>query len=75
MARVKELREVNKLSQTQFAERMGISVRTLQAYEQGKRDLSGAKLETILRACVILNCSLEEMFSDNDDLLNLLKKY
>lgn len=75
MAKLKEFREKIGLSQTQLAEEMCISVRTLQAYEQGKRDFTGAKLDTILKACVILKCSLEDLFEDEEDLLNLLEKY
>ena len=75
MSKLKELREKKGLSQTQFAEKMCISVRTLQSYEQNKRDFAGAKLDTIMTACIILECTLEEMFENDEDLLKLLKKY
>lgn len=35
-------RQTSGLSQTQFAELLGISVRTLQKWEQGEREPSGA---------------------------------
>lgn len=38
----------SRLSQSQFAELMGVSVRTLQEREQGRRDSSGAA-KTLLR--------------------------
>lgn len=37
MNSLKELREQTGLSQTEFAEYFGISVRTLQEWEQGRR--------------------------------------
>ncbi len=41
-------RNKSGLSQAQFAALMGVSVRTLQAWEQGKRNPSGAA-QTLLR--------------------------
>lgn len=45
---VAKARVVSKLSQTQFAALMGVSVRTLQEWEQGRREPSGAA-KTLLR--------------------------
>jgi transcriptional regulator with XRE-family HTH domain len=75
MSRLKEIRENKGLSQSQLAEEMNISIRTLQAYEQKQRDLSGAKLETILKACTALECTLEDMFRNEDEIFKLIEKY
>lgn len=45
---VAQARVVSKLSQAQFAALMGVSVRTLQEWEQGRRQPSGAA-KTLLR--------------------------
>ncbi|MFI4940711.1 MAG: helix-turn-helix domain-containing protein [Burkholderiales bacterium] len=45
---VAEARTKSKLSQSQFAGLMGVSVRTLQDWEQGRRKPSGAAV-TLLR--------------------------
>lgn len=45
---VAKARVVSKLSQSQFAALMGVSVRTLQEWEQGRREPSGAA-KTLLR--------------------------
>jgi transcriptional regulator with XRE-family HTH domain len=74
MTKLKEIREKNNLSQSQLAEQIDTSIRTLQAYEQGQRDFVGAKLETILKACITLKCSLKDMFED-DGIFNLIEKY
>lgn len=41
-SRIVEARTVLGVSQSQFAEMLGISIRTLQAWEQGRRKPSGA---------------------------------
>ena len=45
---VAKARVVSQLSQAQFAALMGVSVRTLQEWEQGRREPSGAA-KTLLR--------------------------
>ena len=43
------------MSQSQLAAAAGISVRILQDYERGARDINGAKLATLLKICNALN--------------------
>lgn len=61
---LKKLRESAGLSQKQLALASGIDVRVLQNYEQGVRNLDGAKLITLLNLCKALNCKLQELVSD-----------
>jgi putative transcriptional regulator len=44
---IKHIREELKISQNIFAELLGVSVRTLQAWEQGTRNPSGAALSLL----------------------------
>lgn len=69
---LKKLREEQGLSQTQLAEKTGISVRTLQSYEQGSRDINGASLTTLVNICLALKCTLPDILTDCD-LMNKLK--
>ena len=51
------------MSQSQLAAAAGISVRILQDYERGARDINGAKLAT-LKICNALECSLRDILTD-----------
>ena len=62
------------LSQSQLAKAAGISVRVLQDYERGARDISAARLSTILKLCNALNCTLRDVLTDPET-LDLLAEY
>ena len=49
---VGEIRESTGLSQSRFAELLGVSVRTLQEWEQGRRAPSGAARTLLLIAAI-----------------------
>ena len=61
-------------SVSQLATAAGINGRVLQTYEQGGRDLSGAKLATLLKICLALNCKLEDILPDGET-TELLRRY
>lgn len=67
---LKKLRETQGLSQGQLAQKTGISVRTLQSYEQGSRDINGASLSTLVDLAIALKCKLTDILSDQE----LIKK-
>lgn len=46
----------------------------LQYYEQGAKDLSGAKLATLLKLCLALNCTLADILPDGET-TELLTRY
>ena len=62
------------LSQSQLAERAGISFRMLQNYEQGAKQIDNARLATILKICIALDCTMEEVI-EKDSLFKLLREY
>ena len=49
MNKLKEKRMQRKLSQSQLAKASGVSLRMLQKYEQGDRDLNKAQAETVYK--------------------------
>lgn len=71
--KLKEKRQAAGLSQSQLAEKTGINVRTIQHYEQGSKIFDHARIDTILKCCVVLNCKLEDIL-DNDEYIELIKK-
>lgn len=67
-------RTAHGLSQSQLAAAAGINTRMLQYYEQGRKDLNSAKLSTLLKLCLALNCGLEDILTDSET-IKLLGQY
>lgn len=72
--KLKNARLATGMSQSQLAAAAGINPRVLQTYEQGARDLSGAKLSTLLKICLALHCRLEDILPDAET-TQLLAQY
>lgn len=74
MVKLKEVRRAKGLSQAKLAEKTGLNVRTLQHYEQGSKKFEHARLDTILKCAIALECKIENLM-DNPDYIDLLKEY
>lgn len=61
---MKNLRESKGLTRAELAERTGLNARTIEGYEYGRKDINGAKLKTLLRLCIALECKLEDILTD-----------
>ncbi len=61
MDSLKNIREKNKLTQTEFAKRIGISVQRYNSYEKGRRNIP---LEIAKKIALEFNASLDEIFLD-----------
>lgn len=72
--KLRNCRKAAGLSQSQLAEKAGISVRVYQNYEQGVREIEKAQLSVLLRICIALNCKMSAIFMD-EDMIELVKKY
>lgn len=68
------MREMRELTQREVAELSGVSFRMIKDYEQGQRDINGAKLLTLLKLCAALRCRLEDILDDTET-LELLSRY
>lgn len=73
---LRSFRKKEKLTKTQLSDLAGISMRTIDDYETGKRDINGAKVKTLLKLCKALSCRLEDILTDEEtlDLLQEIEK-
>lgn len=58
---LKGLRILAGLSQSQLAQAAGIPVRTLQQYEQRRKDINKAHAETVVKLSHVLHCNVEDL--------------
>jgi DNA-binding XRE family transcriptional regulator len=61
MNRLRHYRKEAGLTQAGLAEKVGISHRTLQDYEQGAKPLENAAAITVLRLARVLDCQVEDL--------------
>lgn len=71
--KLKAWRQAKGLSQSQLAEKTGINLRTIQHYEQGSKNFDHARIDTIMRACIALDCRLDDIL-ENPEYIELAKK-
>lgn len=66
MNRLKSIRQTKGITQNSLAEKSGISLMTIKAYEQNKRDLDGANIKTLLIISKVLGVKLIELITDKE---------
>lgn len=64
MTKLKKIRLYKGLTQKEVAIIVGISERTLQAYEQGKRSIKKASIESILKLAELYEIDFKELIND-----------
>ena len=68
---LKKLRTKKRLSVRKLSELSGVSGRTIEGYENGSRDINGAKLMTLLMLCDALDCRLSDILTDKELIMRL----
>ena len=63
---LKLLRKRAGLSQSQLAEQTGIPVKTIQQYEQRRKDINKAQAEYVVKLSQVLCCKPQELMEIND---------
>lgn len=71
---LQNVRKARGLSQSQLAEKAGVSFRTIQHYEQGDKDINNAKLLTLCKLAEALDCKVSDIFNDDQKLIDLFNK-
>ena len=67
---LKSIRVYRGLSQQALANLSGVSIRTIQNYEQGTKDINKAAITTIQSLALALDCAINELMGwDYDELL------
>lgn len=61
MTNLKNVRIAAGLSQSQLAQQTGVNFRMLQHYEQGVKNIDGAKIETLASLARVLNCGISDI--------------
>lgn len=64
MNKLQELGFASDLTRRQLSEISGVNLRSIEAYEQEKKDINNAKLETLIKLCIALECDLEDILTD-----------
>ena len=59
--KLKEYRERAGLSQSELARASGVSVRMIQHYEQGAKDINKAAVITVKQLADAVGCKIEEL--------------
>ena len=72
--KLKEMRELAGLSQSQLAKMSQVHLRTLQYYEQGRLNFNHAKFESILSIAIALGCDVENIL-DDENVICKIKQY
>ena len=72
--KLKALRVKAGLTQREVVERTGINPGTYTQYEQGVKKFDNARINVILKVCVVLGCKLEDILED-PDYLEILNEY
>lgn len=61
MTNLKRIREASGLSQSGLANKSGVEIRNIRAYEQGSRDINKAQAITVYQLAQALGCTVEDL--------------
>lgn len=63
-SRLARLRAYAGLTQKALSDRSGVSVRMIQQYEQGQKNLAHARTDVVVRLSKVLHCNVEDIISN-----------
>lgn len=64
---LKAKREEKNLSRSQLAKASGVNIRTIEAYEQGLKNINSAKVSTVLALADALGCKIENIIKRREE--------
>lgn len=63
---LKSIRNEKGMTQATLAEKSGVSLRTIQAFEQGYKDINKAQVVTVLQLAEALDCDVYEIINPRE---------
>ena len=61
---LKEIRKKQKITQKELSKLSNVPLRTLQGYEQGEKNIDNAKIDTLAKISIALNCRISELINN-----------
>ena len=58
---LKRIRTAYGVTQAELSERSGVSLRSIQMYEQRNKNINKASVDTIYRLAKVLGCNMEDL--------------
>ena len=58
---LKRIRSTYGFTQAELAERSGVSLRSIQMYEQRNKNINKASVDTMYRLAKVLGCTMEDL--------------
>ena len=63
---LKKLRNERNITQKELSILSGLSIKTIQSYEQYERDIDLAYFETLLNLSIALNCKISDLIESEE---------
>lgn len=73
MTNLQRIRKEKGLTQKQLAEKSGVSLKMIQKYETGEKNINHARTVTVFRLSYVLNTPMLYLMEDGDELTELIK--
>lgn len=70
MSNLKKARIAAGISQSELSKKTGVNFRMLQYYEQGVKNIDGAKIETLAALSCALGCGISDILENPDAVKN-----
>ena len=64
--RLLKLRYKRNMTQSELSRRSGVTIRSIQNYEQQHRPIEGARLDALCSLCEALECKIEDILEDEE---------
>lgn len=61
MNKLKFIRNKKGMTRKELSEKSGINIRTIESYEQRKRNINNAKMDILIKLSKSLNCKIEDI--------------